>query len=138
MARNIIQLAGGSFENLKNLSGPARLRDREVVIAKDTNELYVGKEDGSFKLLGNVHLGMDSSEVDPQRGRFFFNELTGTLLVANGVGWRKIVPETLLRVGDGLRLNAETGLVEVDVDDQSIVINENGKIAVKNTDYGSF
>lgn len=139
MPRNIIRLAGGTYERLKALVGTERLKDREVVISKNTNELYVGKSDGSFELLGNVHLGntiADIRNIDPQRGRFFYNSESGVLYLANGDGWKRIGVK--ITSGSGLSINESTGELTVNVDNKSIVINPEGKIAVENTDYGVF
>ena len=139
MARNIIRLAGGNYSKLKSLMGDEALKDREVVVAKDTNELYVGKGNGEYSLLGNVHIGKnkaDINSVDPEKGRFYFVEQTGMLYIGTGTGWKRA--GVIIPILSGLELNEETGELKVKVDNNSIIINNSGNLAVKNTDFGVF
>lgn len=139
MSRNIIKLAGGTYARLKALSGSEVLKDREVVISKDTSELFVGNADGTFNLLGNVIVGENISEinnVDPEKGRFFFNSEKSNLYFGTGTGW-KLVGINIARLG-GLATNEITGEIYVNIDNNSIIMTTDGKLSVGNTDYGEF
>lgn len=141
MARNIIRLAGGTYERLKRLSGSDVLRDREVVISRDTHELYAGTGDGSYELLSNVHIGNTADDIlsiDPQNGRLYYSEDKGRLFVANGTSWKKISSSIDVLPNCGLVYNSETGKLELKIDNESIIVDENGNLAVGNTNYGEF
>lgn len=136
MPRNIIRLAGSNYERIKALTGVEVLQNREVVISKDTSELYVGKENGELSLLGNVHIGqkfMDIQEVAPEKGRLFYNDGSGILYVGNGSGWRRVGYR--LAHNSGLMLDELTGELRVNVDSQTIKVNESGKLETNHSDY---
>lgn len=139
MARNIIRLAGGTYARLKALTGIEKLKGREVVITTDTNELFVGKDDGSFELLGGVHFGEtlnDISLVDPKSGRFFYDQENSILYLANGIGWKKVAVQ--IKTKDGLAYDEKTGELTLQVDNKSILINEDGNLETGNIDFGEF
>ena len=139
MSRNIIKLAGGSYSRLKGLSGSEALKDREVVVTTDTYELYVGRGDGTYHLLGNTIFGGSLSEIqdtDPLEGRYFFDSSKGILYLGNGTGWKKVgITYDKLR---GLGFDDKTGDLYVQVDNKFIVFDSEGRITLGNTDYGEF
>ena len=132
-------VAGADFIRIKALKGTEVLRDREVVISKDTNELFVGKGDGRYDLLNGVHMGTstgDMQNLDPVDGRLFFNESSGLLYLANGTGWKRI--GIRITFDSGLKYNEETGELKVNIDNNSIIINKTGQLETNNADYGEF
>ena len=139
MSRNIIKLAGGTYTRLKGLSGSEALHGREVVLTTDTNELYVGKGDGTYHLLGNTIFGGSLSEIqetDPLEGRYFYDSEKGNLYLANGTGWKKVgVSYDVLR---GLGLDDTSGELYIKVDEKFIIFDEQGRLTLGNTDYGEF
>lgn len=139
MSRKIIQLAGSTFLRIKSLSGADVLKDREVVISKDTSELVLGNSDGSFNIVSNLHIGLDKNEmnsIDPVKGRFFYNETRGLLYAGNGTKWKKV--GILIPDKSGLILNEETNELKVKVDEETMIINSDGALETNNADYGVF
>ena len=138
MARNRIKLAGGKYINLKALSGAESLEYREVVLTTDTHELFAGTETGDFTLLGNVTIGTKSrlGATDPLYGRLFFDYENGILYVGTDLSWKRCG----IVVGNrsALSIDAFTGELFINTDNESIIINDNNALAVNNTDYGSF
>lgn len=138
MARNKIKLAGGRYINLKALSGAESLEYREVVLTTDTHELFAGIGNGDFTLLGNVTIGTKSrlGTIDPLHGRLFFDYENGILYVGTDLSWKRCG----IVVGNrsALSIDAFTGELFINTDNESIIINENNALAVNNTDYGTF
>ena len=138
MARKKILLAGGSYINLKALSGNEALVNREVVLTTDTHELFAGVGDGDYVLLGNARIGIKSNlnTIDPIEGRFFFDYENGILYIATGTGWKRC--GISLSPKSALSFDVSTGDLTVVTDNETIMINSNNALEVKNIDYGVF
>lgn len=139
MARKIIKLAGSTYTRIRSLRNDEILQDREVVISKDTSELIIGTGDGYFKVVTNLHIGKNKSElnqVDPLVGRFFYDDKSGLLYTGSGTGWKRV--GVSVDGKHGLTMDDSTGELKVKVDDKSITFDSDGNLMVKDTDYGVF